>query len=249
MGSLSSRSAIRPPQGPNSNNGAKRRAMVSPRAEPGWVSCRTRKDVGHGLHPGTGHRHQLAEEVEAVVPDGQRGQRLADGHVHHSSLRLPSPVTRRRRHVLTHWAIGLRSYQRRTYSPCWTVSPWADPFAPEEGLRMAKDALVNDALAAKFATEKDSPYTRWVAAEGLDIIAAHYVPDLNTVELKPWVRRGGRGVFINHEATRTSNDCYVCEIPAAGTRSRCARRKPGRLRRGHRAGAASSAALGGGGPR
>ncbi|MGH3435740.1 MAG: hypothetical protein ACRDRN_04665 [Sciscionella sp.] len=81
---------------------------------------------------------------------------------------------------------------------------------------MAKDALVDDKLAAKFATEKDSPYTRWVAAEGLDIIAAHYVPDLRTVELKPWDRRGGRGVYINHEASRTSNDCYVCEIPAGG---------------------------------
>ncbi|MFD8074991.1 ethanolamine ammonia lyase-activating protein [Streptomyces sp. NPDC059718] len=81
---------------------------------------------------------------------------------------------------------------------------------------MAKDAIVNEKLAAKFATEKESPYTRWVAAEGLDIIAAHYVPDLRTVELKPWERRGGRGVFINHEATRTSNDCYVCEIPAGG---------------------------------
>jgi mannose-6-phosphate isomerase-like protein (cupin superfamily) len=79
------------------------------------------------------------------------------------------------------------------------------------------DALVKDDLAAKFSTEKDSPYTRWVAAEGLDIIAAHYVPDLRTVELKPWERRGGRGVFINHEATRTSNDCYVCEIPAGGS--------------------------------
>ena len=32
--------------------------------------------------------------------------------------------------------------------------------------------------------------------------------------MKPWARRGGRGVFINHEASRTSNDCYVCEIPA-----------------------------------
>jgi oxalate decarboxylase/phosphoglucose isomerase-like protein (cupin superfamily) len=81
---------------------------------------------------------------------------------------------------------------------------------------MAKDALVNKDLAAKFATEKDSPYTRWVADEGLDIIAAHYVPDLKEVELKPWARRGGRGVFINHEASRTSNDCYVAEIPAGG---------------------------------
>ncbi|WP_433289221.1 hypothetical protein ACQPZQ_38255 [Pseudonocardia sp. CA-142604] len=79
---------------------------------------------------------------------------------------------------------------------------------------MAGDAIVDDTLAAKFATEKDSPYTRWVANEGLEIIAAHYVPDLRTVDLKPWDRRGGRGVFINHEATRTSNDCYVCEIPA-----------------------------------
>jgi oxalate decarboxylase/phosphoglucose isomerase-like protein (cupin superfamily) len=81
---------------------------------------------------------------------------------------------------------------------------------------VAKDAIVSSDLAKKFETEKDSPYTRWVADEGLDIIAAHYVPDLNTVELKPWDRRGGRGVFINHEASRTSNDCYVAEIPAGG---------------------------------
>ena len=81
---------------------------------------------------------------------------------------------------------------------------------------MAKDAIVSDELAKKFATEKDTPYTRWVAAEGLDIISAHYVPDLHTVDLKPWPRRGGRGVYINHEASRTSNDCYVCEIPPGG---------------------------------
>ncbi len=79
---------------------------------------------------------------------------------------------------------------------------------------MAKDALVSDDLAKKFATEKDTPYGRWIAEEGLDIISAHYIPDLNTVDLKPWPRRGGRGVYINHEASRTSNDCYVCEIPA-----------------------------------
>ncbi len=78
---------------------------------------------------------------------------------------------------------------------------------------MAKNALVSDELASKFATEKETPYTRWVAAEGLDIIGAHYVPSLHTVDLKPWARRGGAGVFINHEASRTSNDCYVCEIP------------------------------------
>src|ERR671918_3188985 len=81
-----------------------------------------------------------------------------------------------------------------------------------EEKKVAKDAIVSDELAKKFATEKDTPYTRWVRDEGLEIISAHYVRNLRTVELKPWPRRGGKGVFINHEASRTSNDCYVCEI-------------------------------------
>jgi oxalate decarboxylase/phosphoglucose isomerase-like protein (cupin superfamily) len=82
---------------------------------------------------------------------------------------------------------------------------------------MAKTAIVSDDLAKKFATEKETPYTRWVKAEGLDIVSALYVRNLRTVELKPWARRGGSGIFINHDASRTSNDCYVCEIPPGGT--------------------------------
>src|SRR5262249_61687320 len=77
---------------------------------------------------------------------------------------------------------------------------------------MAKGAIVSQDLADKFKTEKDSPYLRFVREEGLDIISAQYVPNLRTVELKPWARKSGKGVFINHEASRTSNDCYVCEI-------------------------------------
>ncbi len=77
---------------------------------------------------------------------------------------------------------------------------------------MAKEPLVSQDMADKFKSEKDTPYLRWVREEGLDIISAQYVPDLRTVELKPWASRGGRGVIINHEASRTSNDCYVCEI-------------------------------------
>jgi hypothetical protein len=57
---------------------------------------------------------------------------------------------------------------------------------------MGKNAFVSDELAKKFATEKETPYTRWVKAEGLDIISSLYVPNLHTVELKPWPRRGGR---------------------------------------------------------
>src|SRR5215471_6575425 len=80
---------------------------------------------------------------------------------------------------------------------------------------MAKSLLVSQEMAEKFKTEKDTPYLRFVRDEGLDIISAQYVPDLRTVELKSWPRRGGKGVFINHEASRTSNDCYVCEIAPA----------------------------------
>jgi oxalate decarboxylase/phosphoglucose isomerase-like protein (cupin superfamily) len=78
------------------------------------------------------------------------------------------------------------------------------------------NATVSNELAQKFETEKDTPYTRWIAEQGLDIISAHYVRNLRHVELKPWPRRGGKGIFINHEASRTSNDCYVCEIAPGG---------------------------------
>src|ERR1700752_588156 len=50
---------------------------------------------------------------------------------------------------------------------------------------MAKDALVSEDLAKKFAAEKETPYTRWVRAEGLDLISSTYVPNLHHVELKP----------------------------------------------------------------
>ena len=79
---------------------------------------------------------------------------------------------------------------------------------------MAKDALVSEDMANKFATEKETPYTRWIRDEGLDIIPALYVRNLRTVPLKPWTRRGGNAVFVNHDASRTSNDSYVMEIPA-----------------------------------
>src|SRR5215218_3282278 len=77
---------------------------------------------------------------------------------------------------------------------------------------MAKDAIVSEELAKKFSTEKDTPYLRWVREEGLDIISAHYVRNLRTVELKPWARRGGSGVYINHEACSTTTDGCACGI-------------------------------------
>src|SRR6187431_1924119 len=81
---------------------------------------------------------------------------------------------------------------------------------------MPNDATVSTELAGKFAAERDTPYKRWVRGEGLDIISSAYVENLHTVDLRPWARRGGRGVFLNHDASATSNDCYVCEIQPGG---------------------------------
>src|SRR5580765_3314435 len=86
----------------------------------------------------------------------------------------------------------------------------------EQGAHGTKSAVVSYEFARKVATEKETPYTRWVRDEGLDIVSSFYVPNLHTVELKPWPRRGGRGVYLNHDASRTSNDCYVCQIPPGG---------------------------------
>lgn len=78
---------------------------------------------------------------------------------------------------------------------------------------MVGQPVMSEEFAKKFEAEKATPYTRYVGSQGLDIISAHYIRNLRTVELKPWARRGGAGVFINHEASQVSNDCYVCEIP------------------------------------
>src|SRR3982074_753764 len=77
-----------------------------------------------------------------------------------------------------------------------------------------KTATVSEDFAKKFATEKETPSTSWVREEGLEIISSFYVQNLHSVELKPWPRRGGKGIYLNHDASRTSNDYYVTEIPA-----------------------------------
>ena len=41
---------------------------------------------------------------------------------------------------------------------------------------MAGNAIVSEEFAKKFVTERETPYSRWVRSEGLEIIGAHYVP-------------------------------------------------------------------------
>ena len=46
---------------------------------------------------------------------------------------------------------------------------------------MANDARVSENMAKKFAREKDSPYVRWVGAEGLDIIDEVGRPEIRLI--------------------------------------------------------------------
>ena len=55
-------------------------------------------------------------------------------------------------------------------------------------------------------------YQAWQQAEGLQVIRGFYVEDLRTVDVTPWPRKGGKGVFIDLEGTGGTNDAYVCEI-------------------------------------
>lgn len=63
---------------------------------------------------------------------------------------------------------------------------------------------------------KRSVYRQWVEREGIPLVQGHYIPDLKTVAVQPWQRRGAQGVFINHDASDTSNDCYVLEMQPGG---------------------------------
>src|SRR4029077_6983373 len=106
-----------------------------------------------------------------------------------------------------------RVFATKECSGAWS-SPLLELKQKHREPKVQKDAPASKELADKFRAEKDSPYLRFVRNDGLDIISAHYVPNLRTVELKPWPRRGtgAKGVYINHEGSRFSNDCYACEI-------------------------------------
>ena len=71
-------------------------------------------------------------------------------------------------------------------------------------------------LTKKFASEAKRPYTRYMEGEGLDVISSEYQANLRDVPVKPWARRGGKGVFLNHDASQISNDCHVMEIAPGG---------------------------------
>lgn len=68
----------------------------------------------------------------------------------------------------------------------------------------------------KLKGSKDTFYDYWVReVEKVPSIEGLFVDDLRTVELAPWLRKGGRGVYVNLAGQRVS-DAHICELPPGG---------------------------------
>ena len=57
-------------------------------------------------------------------------------------------------------------------------------------------------------------YQLFLEREGVPAVTGFHVEDINSVELYPWPRIAGRGVYLNLDGSEGVNDCYICEIPA-----------------------------------
>jgi hypothetical protein len=64
-----------------------------------------------------------------------------------------------------------------------------------------------------------SSYERWAGEQGVPIVKAFFIQNLNQVTLGPWERKGGKGAIINLEGTGDTDDAYVCEISPGGKSS------------------------------
>lgn len=71
-------------------------------------------------------------------------------------------------------------------------------------------------VGGRYRSAVKTPYQEWAATEGIPLVETNYVRNLNTVELADWPRKGARGLYLNHDGSQDSNDCYVCEIPPGG---------------------------------
>ena len=71
-----------------------------------------------------------------------------------------------------------------------------------------------DMLAGQFQTFDH--YGDWQRSEGVPSLRGFYVEDLNALELSPWERKGGKGLFVNLEGTGGYNDTQIVEISPGG---------------------------------
>ena len=64
--------------------------------------------------------------------------------------------------------------------------------------------------------ETSDPYFDWIANEGIKRIVDFAFEDLDTVELGPWERKGGKGAVINIPNGFLPNDAHLIEIKPGG---------------------------------
>ena len=55
-------------------------------------------------------------------------------------------------------------------------------------------------------------YEKWAGGQGIDALKGYFIDNVFTLPLKPWERKGGKGVFINLVGTGHMDDAFVCEI-------------------------------------
>jgi quercetin dioxygenase-like cupin family protein len=59
-------------------------------------------------------------------------------------------------------------------------------------------------------------YKEWQKSEGVPALSGFYIEDIANVELAPWPRKGGKGLFVNLEGAGGQNDMQVFELPPGG---------------------------------
>lgn len=59
-------------------------------------------------------------------------------------------------------------------------------------------------------------YDRWLQSEQVRIVGGYYIPDLKTMELDWWPRKGVKGAVLRLVGTEDTNDCHVLELPPGG---------------------------------
>lgn len=64
--------------------------------------------------------------------------------------------------------------------------------------------------------QRFDPYAEWQELEGVPSVGGFYVEDVNAMELSPWERKGGSGVFLNLDGTGGLNDAHIVEILPGG---------------------------------
>src|ERR1041385_5450284 len=62
-------------------------------------------------------------------------------------------------------------------------------------------------------------YQLFLEKEAVPTVRGFHVEDINAVELFPWARVGGRGVYLNLDGSEGVDNCYICETRRASRSS------------------------------